>query len=232
MFGIKYIKFDAMTHVIQFKNGKVKQEGRGLSFFYYSPKTSIVAIPIGSNDIPFIFNESTTDFQTISIQGQITYKIENPKLLMEMLDFTVDEDGDYQKDDFEKLSQRLVNEAQTATSAFIQSIDLKKALTGAKTIEQKITDGLKTSDAVSLLGVVPLSINVVAIKPSPEMGKALETSTREALQQEADEAIYERRNFAVEQERRIKESELNTEIAIQEKQKIIAEKRMATQGGR
>ena len=36
---------------------------------------------------------------------------------------------------------------------------------------------------------------------------------------EADEAIYARRNAAVEQERRIKESELNTEIAVEEKQR-------------
>ena len=55
---------------------------------------------------------------------------------------------------------------------------------------------------------------------------SIETNTREKLQQEADEAIYERRNFAVEQERKIKESELNTEIAIEEKQKQIAEKKM------
>lgn len=58
------------------------------------------------------------------------------------------------------------------------------------------------------------------------MAKALETETREKLQQDADQAIYERRNFAVEQERKIKESELNTEIAVEEKQKQIAEKKM------
>ncbi|MGL6267873.1 MAG: hypothetical protein ACRC2O_08095, partial [Chitinophagaceae bacterium] len=39
-------------------------------------------------------------------------------------------------------------------------------------------------------------------------------------------AIYERRNFAVEQERIIRETELNTEIAVEEKQKQIAEKKM------
>ena len=58
------------------------------------------------------------------------------------------------------------------------------------------------------------------------MTRALETETREMLQQEADQAIYGRRNFAVEQERKIKESELNTEIAVEEKQKQIAEKKM------
>jgi hypothetical protein len=69
----------------------------------------------------------------------------------------------------------------------------------------------------------------LAITATPEMLRALETETREQLQQEADQAIYTRRNFAVEQERKIKESELNTEIAVEEKHKQISEKKMETQ---
>ncbi len=225
MFGIKYIKFDAMTHVIHFKNGKIIKEGRGLSFFYTSYNSSIVALPMGSNDLLFIFNESTNDFQEVSIQGTITYKISDVKKTAELLDFTVNSKGEYKTDDGEKLRQRLINEAQTATSSYIQSLQLKEAIVNAKSIEQKIMEGLKNSPAVDLLGVVILSVNVVAVKPTPEMSKALETATREALQQEADAAIYQRRNFAVEQERRIKESQLNTEIAVKEKEKQIAEKK-------
>lgn len=225
MFGIKYIKFDTMTHVIHYKNGKVVKEGRGLSFFYTSYNSSIVSIPVGSNDLQFIFNESTGDYQQISIQGQLTYKITDANKLAGLLDFTVDANGNYKKDDGEKLKQRLINEAQTATSSYIQSLQLKDAIVNAKTIEQKIQEGLRVSEAVMLLGVEVLAVNVVAVKPSPEMSKALETTTREALQQEADEAIYQRRNFAVEQERKIKESQLNTEIAVEEKKKQIAEKK-------
>lgn len=224
MFGLNYIKFDSMTYVIHFSNGKVKREGRGLSFFYYSPTSSITAIPLGSRDIQFIFNETTKDFQTITIQGQITYKVEDPKQLSEMLNFTLDRSQKISEENFEKLNQRLNNEAQTSTSAFIQGISLKEALRSAKTISEKINTGLKASNSVKILGVETLSVDVLAIKPTPEMAKALETETRESLQKDADEAIYARRDFAVEQERKIKESELNTEIAVQEKKKQINEK--------
>ncbi len=81
MFGIKFSKFDSMTYVVHFKHGKIKREGRGLSFYYFAPSSSISAIPLGSRDIQFIFSETTRDFQIVSIQGQITYKIENPKQL-------------------------------------------------------------------------------------------------------------------------------------------------------
>jgi len=228
MFGIKYIKFDSMTYVVQYKNGKIIQEGRGLSFYYYAPSSSIAAIPIGSDDVQFIFNESTADFQTISIQGAITYKIENPKQLAELLDFTVDAKGAYKKTDYDKLGQRLINEAQTSTSAFIQGIELKQALRSAKTIEEKIISGLKNSRAVQLLGIEPVGVNIIAIKPDPKTEKALEAATRESLQKQADLATYERRNFGVEQERMIKETELNTEIAIEEKKKQIVDKQGQT----
>jgi hypothetical protein len=229
MLGIQHIKFDSMTYVLHYKNGNVKREGRGLSFFYFAPNSSIVAIPMGSNDLPFIFNESTNDYQTVNIQGQISYKITNPKTLADVLDFTVDDNGRYKKNDIEKLNQRIINEAQTATSSFIHEIKLKDAIRSAKAIEEKILEGLKSSQAIGMLGIEILGANILAIKATPEMARALETETREKLQQEADQAIYERRNFAVEQERKIKESELNTEIAVEEKQKQIAEKKMESE---
>ncbi len=229
MFGFKHIKFDAMTYVLHFKNGNVSKEGRGLSFFYFSLNSSIVAIPMGSNDLPFIFSESTNDYQTVTIQGQISYKITNPKTLSDVLDFTVQDNGQYKKNDIEKLNQRLINEAQTATSSFIHGIKLKDAIRSAKTIEESIIEGLKNSTAINMLGIEILGANILAISATPEMARALETETREKLQQEADQAVYERRNFAVEQERKIKETELNTEIAIEEKQKQITEKKMESE---
>jgi regulator of protease activity HflC (stomatin/prohibitin superfamily) len=226
MFGINYISFDAMTYVIHYKNGKVVQEGRGLSFFYFAPNSSIAAVPLASNDLPFIYGETTRDHQSVSIQGQVSYIVSDAKRLAELLDFTVDSRGMYKKNDLEKLNQRIINEAQSATASFIHDIGLKEAIRSAKAIEERIRSGIKEATAIAALGIEVLSVNVLAVKASPELARAMETETRERLQQEADQAIYERRNFAVEQERKIKESELNTEIAVEEKRKQIAEKVM------
>ncbi|UOU99365.1 SPFH domain-containing protein [Chryseobacterium daecheongense] len=215
-----------MTYILHFKNGQIVREGRGLSFFYFAPNSSIIAIPMGSNDLPFIFNENTFDYQTVKIQGQISYKITDPKALSNTLDFTVNEEGIYKKNDIEKLNQRIINLAQTSTSSFIHNQSLKDAIRSAKDIEGNILEGLMASEAIQTMGIEILGVNILAVQTTPEMARALETETREKLQQQADEAVYERRNFAVEQERKIKESELNTEIAVEEKQKQIDEKRM------
>jgi hypothetical protein len=70
-------------------------------------------------------------------------------------------------------------------------------------------------------------VAVLSIKPTPEMAKALEAEARERLKGEADNAIYERRNAAVEKERMIKENELSTEVAVEAKHRTIRETKMA-----
>ncbi|MDH3348694.1 MAG: SPFH domain-containing protein, partial [Desulfobulbaceae bacterium] len=71
-----------------------------------------------------------------------------------------------------------------------------------------------------------LGISLLAVKPTPETTRALEAEARENLLREADEAVYERRRAAVEQERTVKESELNTEIAVEKKKRQVKEEKM------
>ena len=228
MLGINYIKFDPMNYIIHYRNGKIVKEGKGLSFYYFRKNSSIVAIPQNSKDAPFYFKDITKDYQNVSIQGQITYRIQEPKVINKQLDFTVNSNKVYVSDDFEKLTQRLVVEAQTSISAFVHKCTIKEVLSKFSEIENKLFDGLNESKVITSLGIDVMRVSVLGISADPEMARALEAETRESLQQEADKAIYDRRNFAVEQERKIKESELNTDIAIEEKQKQIVEKKMET----
>ena len=61
MLGVRYYKAAPTTYVLQYVGGRVKREGTGLSFFYFAPSTTLVAVPVGSTDVPFIFHETTAD---------------------------------------------------------------------------------------------------------------------------------------------------------------------------
>ena len=224
---LAFMKSRPTTDVIHNQRGRVKREGAGLAFLYYRPTSNIVAVPIGSADLPFVFTELTSDFQTVTIQGQITYQVTDPRRLATVLDFSVDARGQHASDDPEKLGERLVNGAQIQAHAIVGRLTLRETLVSTEAIVTQVLSGLRADDAVRMLGVTILGLTIVAIKPTPEIGRALEAEAREGLQRQSDEAIYARRNAAVEQERRIKESELETEIAVQEKQRQIRETRMA-----
>ena len=70
---LSFMKVPPTTYVLQYKHGKIKREGAGLSFFYWAPTSTIVAVPLASADVPFVFPETTADFQSVTIQGQLTY---------------------------------------------------------------------------------------------------------------------------------------------------------------
>jgi regulator of protease activity HflC (stomatin/prohibitin superfamily) len=89
-----------------------------------------------------------------------------------------------------------------------------------------LKEGFQTAETITSLGIEIVGISILAIKPTPETSRALEAEAREQILREADEAIYSRRNSAVEQERAIKENELNTEIAVENKKRQIKETQM------
>jgi hypothetical protein len=72
------------------------------------------------------------------------------------------------------------------------------------------------------MGVELLSVFFTSARPTPEVAKALEAEYRESLLRKADEAIFARRAAAVEEERKIKEKELSTDITLeQQRRKLI-----------
>lgn len=227
MLGIGYLKTPPTTYVLHYKAGRVKREGLGLSFLYYRPTSTVVLVPAGSADVPFVWTETTADFQEITIQGQLTYRVREPGKLAALLDYSVDERGKHRSDDPDKLEERLVQTAQVLGRAVIGRLGLREALAASETLVDEVGAGLRTSPAVAMLGVEILALGVLGVRPTPDMARALEAATREQLQREADESIYARRNAAVEQERIIKESELETELAVAAKQRELRERGLA-----
>jgi hypothetical protein len=227
MFGIQFIKIQPTTYLLQYRRGKIVREGVGLAFFYYAPSTSLVAIPIGSTDVPFIFEEPTSDYQTVTLQGQVTYRVVDARKLAGLMNFTLGANGrDYVSDDPEKLPQRVINLVHVLARAELEKLPLREAIRAAAVIVQEVKKNLAAAEEIASLGLQVLGFSLLAIKPTPETARALEAETREQLLKEADEAIYARRNSAVEQERAIKENELNTEIAVENKKRQIRETQM------
>lgn len=223
MLGLRFIKTQPTDYVIQFTGGKPRREGAGLSFLYFAPSSSLVVVPTASVNAPFVFSEVTADFQEVMIQGQIIYRIAEPRRTSALLNFALDPKGNYISEDPQALSERLISQVQVATRADLQSLMLKEALVSSEQLVDRVSIALKSSTMIVALGIEILSLSVLAIKPKPDTARALEAEAREDLLRRSDEAIYARRNAAVEQERAIKENELNTEIAVENKKRQVTE---------
>lgn len=230
MFGIKFYKADASTYVIKTVNGKVRQQGKGLSFFYNAVSTSIAAVPVNVQEAPFIFNLQTADFQSITVQGQLSYQIANPVKTAEMLNFTLKKNNSgWLSEDPLKLADRVIRSVGAVIQNRVENTSLRTALRLSQELADNLRERFQNDAAFAAIGITLLDITISAIKPTPETARALEAEAREAILQEADDATYARRKSAVEQERMIREAELQTELSVQQKEQEIAESRLSNE---
>lgn len=163
----------------------------------------------------------------MTIQGEAIYRISDTEKIREIINFSIDSRSlTYLDEDQGKLSQRIVNSIKTVAKRDIEKRTLKETLRSGDELKKAITLAIRGDAYVESVGIEVTNVNILAISPSKETARALEAETREKILKEADDAIYERRNSSVEQERRIKENELNTEIAIENKKRQIREAQM------
>jgi hypothetical protein len=227
MLGIRFVKSQPTVHLMQFRAGKVVREGSGQSFFYYAPTTTLVAIPVASRDRPFILQLVTADFQAVTAQGQVTYRIRDPRRIAALMDFSLRKDGSaYMSEDPKRLDDRVAMQVEVIVQQAVQALDLKAALLSSAAIARTCESQLAAQTEISALGLEILGVSIIAIKPTPDIARALEAEARESNLKAADVAIYKRRMSAVESERAIRQNELDTDIAVEQKKRQIRETQM------
>lgn len=220
---IRYFKGTPDFHVMRFKNGAVRQAGRGLSFWYNPFGTTIALVPVTSLDNPFIFTETTSNFQELAIQGAVSYRITDPFKAAEGFDFNLKAGGQLTGDGREKIAERLVMTIQGHTRAVISRMTLAEALGEVTKLGGVLTEQVREDPIVQTAGLSIESVHITSARTSPETQQALQAEYRESLQRQADEAIYGRRAAALEKERAIKQSEVATEIEIAERRKLLVD---------
>ena len=98
---------------------------------------------------------------------------------------------------------------------------------GLGQIRDRILHGLTADSRLAETGIAVIGVRVIALRPEPEVEKALRTPAREQIQQEADRATYERRAMAVEREGAIAENELQNQIELARREEHLIAQRGA-----
>ena len=226
MLGISFFKGLPTEYILRYRSGRIVARGQGLAFYYSSLNTQIVAVPTASSDGNFIFNEVTRDFQSLAVQGQFTYRISEPEVAAQLLNFSLNpRTRAFLAGDPERLANRVANVIQTQTRALIGARTLGEVLADAQNMAGQVLESVRANNLLAALGVELLGVFFVGVKPTPEVSKALEAPFREALLRAADEAVYARRGAAVEEERKIKQSELETDVTLENNRRELIERK-------
>ena len=212
----RYFKAEPNQYIQRYRAGRLKASGKGLSFFYLPYNTAIVLVPTESQDSPFMFSDVSADFQEVSVQGQVSWRISDPHLAIETHNFALNPRTRYHRDaPVDAIVQRLTVAIQDHARRVLQAEPLEALLGKTGEVVSSIRDGLAEDQAVVSGGLSIEGLYIQSLSPNPETRKALEAEYRESLLRRADQAIYARRAAAVEDERQIKQNELETEIDLQ-----------------
>lgn len=228
--GIAYRKFDPTEYVMKVKKGKIVQQGLGLSFFFHTMTESMMVVPTTAFDASFAFNDiMTADFQCVSVQGDISYIITDYEKAAQMVDFSYKDKKEYAvvlTEARQKMAKRIINLAKVHVAKLVSGKSVREAIVSADELAEKLRSGMKNDRTIQTFGLELISVSILSVLAQADTRKALEAATREEILKQQDDAIYKRRNAAIEQERIVRENELNTEIRVAEKTKEKREKEM------
>lgn len=224
-----YLQFLPNEYVLRYKKGRRTAAGRGLSFYCFTKGTTVAVVPVSVQDADFIYEEQTCDFQNVTVQGQLAYRVADCERIAEQMNFTVRlKDKEYYDEPIDKLSKRVVNITDALIKNRVSLIPLTKAIRSEKELTGEILEDLRALEELEALGVEITGFSILRICANNETHRALEARTREEILKESDDALYERRNASIEQERKVKENELSTEISVEEKKKQIRQTEIET----
>lgn len=226
---VRHLRGSGTAHVEQIRNGQTVRAGVGASFWFRPLSAVLNEVPVDDRELPLMFHARTSDFQDVTVQATVTYRVTNPSTAAGRIDFSIDPDtGLWRSTPLDQVAGLLTESAQQYAIDLLATGDLTTAMAGGVgPVRSVIADGLASDARLTETGIAVVGVRVVAVRPEPEVEKALRTPTREQVQQDADKATFERRAVAVERERAIGENELQTQIELARREEQLVTQRGA-----
>ncbi|MFE1910722.1 SPFH domain-containing protein [Streptomyces anandii] len=225
--GWRHLRSAPTAHIRHHRSGRLVHDGTGLSFRFRALTAALSEVPVDDRELAMTFHARTADFQDVTVQATVTYRIGDPALAAARLDFSIDPDtGVWRGAPLEQLGTLMTDPAQEHALAVLARMPLSAALVdGVSAVRERVAAGLAAEPRLPATGIEVVAVRVVALRPEPEVERALRTPAREQIQQEADRATYERRAVAVERERTIAENELASRIELARREEQLVEQR-------
>jgi regulator of protease activity HflC (stomatin/prohibitin superfamily) len=222
---LRHLRSEPSAHILRFRSGRLVASGAGMAFWFQPLSTALSEIPLDDRELPFLTTARTLDYQEASIQGALTYRVADPERLARRIDFSIDlREGHYLQEPLEQLADLIIQFAQAFAIEYLNLTPLRQALSqGLPALHERISQGLEQSPELTAMGVELVAVRLGTISPSAEVEKALQAPARESIQQQADQATFERRAKAVEKERAIAENELQNKIELARREKTLIE---------
>jgi len=223
---VSRLRAESNQYILHYTGGRVTRRGPGISYWYVPMWAAVAQVPVEDIETTFLLKERSADFQDVSVQVTLVYRFSDYAEAASRINFSISlSSGAWLEPPLERLANFWMQRAKTPAREYLVSVPVVEAVgKGPAEVRAKIEAALREDAEVAAMGMELVSLQVIQITPNAEVEKAIQTPTREAIQQKADEAMFARRALAVEKERAIKENELATEIELAKRQEQLIQR--------
>src|SRR6266480_1293934 len=132
---IRHLRGTTTAHVQHVRNGKTIHAGTGVTFWFRPLSAVLSEVPVDDRELPLLFHSRTADFQDLTVQASVTFRVTDPATACTRLDFSIDSrTGRWRGTPIEQLAGLLAETAQQQVLGLIADSPMQRLL--ADGIEQ------------------------------------------------------------------------------------------------
>jgi hypothetical protein len=168
---LRHLRSEPSRHVLHFSGGRLRRSGRGLAFWFRPLNAALAELPTDDRELPFLFHARSRDFQDVTVQGVITWRVVQPEVLAERVDFSIDSGtGRWAEKPLEHLAELLTNAAQQHACDVLAAHDVRELLEkGVELVRDRARIELSGSAALEEMGLEIVAVAVSGVQPTAEL---------------------------------------------------------------
>jgi hypothetical protein len=227
----RHLRAEPNQFVLHYRRGRLARSGVGLTYWFHPLSAAVAQVPVEDIETTFVLRERSADFQEVTVQLTLTYRVVDPEKAARRINFSISiESGAWVEQPLQRLESMWARWARHPVRSCLIAMDLVDVVrVGADRTRDALDGALQENAEIAEIGLALVDVQVDQVASTAELERALQTPTREEIQQKADEATFQRRAMAVEKERAIKENELATEIELARRQEALIQQEGANQ---
>ena len=75
----RHLRAEPNQFILHYRSGAIVRRGPGLAYWFLPLSAAIVQLPVEDVETTFVLTERTADYQDVSVQSTLTYRVVDPE---------------------------------------------------------------------------------------------------------------------------------------------------------
>src|SRR5260370_1000528 len=121
----RHARADPTQFILHYRGGASVRRGAGLGYWFLALNAAVAQLPVEDVETTFVLTERTADYQDVSVQSTLTYRVVDAEAAAARINFTVSlESGTWVEEPLARLASLWSHRARLSARAYLTSAPL------------------------------------------------------------------------------------------------------------